>query len=110
MSHFVARFTEMQQDVHALAREKGWWERPREDGTCMMLMVGEIAEAMEAARKNWPQDDKLPEFCAVTVELADCIIRIMDFAELHGLKLAEAINAKHEFNKSRPHRHGNKAF
>ena len=42
-------------------------------------------------------------------ELADAIIRIMDFAQEYDLNLADAILAKHEYNKSRPYKHG-KAF
>ena len=44
----------------------------------------------------------------IAVELADCIIRILDYCGRAGIDIEEAINKKHEYNKSRPHRHGGK--
>lgn len=43
----------------------------------LMLMVSEISEVMEAYRKN-AQDDKLPQYSGVSVELADLFIRMCD--------------------------------
>jgi len=44
----------------------------------------------------------------LVVELADCVIRIMDFCAAFQLDLQAALNAKMLYNKSRPYRHGNK--
>jgi len=41
---------------------------------------------------------------------ADCIIRIMDYAESKGLRIAAAVVAKAAYNETRPHLHGGKAF
>ncbi len=49
---------------------------------------------------------KKPE--GVAVELADCVIRILDYCGHTGIDLEEAIRIKHEYNKSRPYRHGGK--
>lgn len=49
---------------------------------------------------------KKPE--GVAVELADCVIRILDYCGHAGIDLEEAIRIKHEYNKSRPYRHGGK--
>ena len=46
----------------------------------------------------------------VEVELADAIIRIMDAVRARGWRVAEAIVAKHEYNKTRPFKHGGKEF
>jgi len=97
------------EEVHNLAIEKGWWDKPREDGTCIALMHSELSEALEAARGGL-LDDKLTSRPGVEVELADCVIRIMDFCQARCLDLVGAIVDKHEFNKSREHRHGGKAF
>lgn len=40
----------------------------------MMLMVSEISEALEAFRKSL-QDDKLPQYSGIMVEMADLFIR-----------------------------------
>lgn len=103
--NFLASTIAMQDIVHANAREKGWWDETRNDGEIIALMHSELSEALEALRKGNPQDEKVP-FDNLTVELADCIIRILDYAGAKGLPLAEAIIAKHEFNTTRPHKHG----
>jgi len=41
-------------------------------------------------------------------ELADAIIRILDFCEHYGIDIDSAIREKMEFNKTRPYRHGGK--
>lgn len=94
-------------DIHRNARSKGWWDQPRNTGEAIALMHSELSEALEAVRKGNPQDDKVP-FDALTVELADCVIRIFDYCGGNHLPLVEALIAKHEFNKSRPYKHGKK--
>jgi hypothetical protein len=56
----------------------GWWANPRREKTLFMLIISEIAEAMEGARKECP-DDKLPHREMMEVELADTFIRCCDF-------------------------------
>lgn len=50
--------------------------------------------------------DKKPE--GVAVELADCIIRILDTCAFMGIDIERAIRAKMEYNRTRPYRHGGK--
>ena len=65
-----------------------------------MLMVSELAEAMEGHRKGL-MDDKLPHRKMIEVELADCIIRILDCAYGLGLDIGRAVSEKHHFNLTR---------
>ena len=55
-------------------------------------------------------DEHLPEFRSIEVELADAVIRIMDYAQRYGYRVPEALAAKAAYNKTRPRMHGGKAF
>lgn len=72
----------------------------RNKGELLMLMVSEIAEAMEGERKNL-MDDKLPHRKMAEVELADCLIRIFDYAGAFDLDLDGAVAEKMAFNAQR---------
>lgn len=74
--------------------------RSRNKGELLMLMVSEIAEAMEGVRKNLP-DSHLPEFRMEDVELADLIIRVLDYAGGFGIDLQAPFDAKNRYNATR---------
>jgi NTP pyrophosphatase (non-canonical NTP hydrolase) len=98
----------LQQAVHQTAVEHGWWDQARPIGEVLMLVVTELAEAMEAYRSGDTGSDKIQGFSKVEEELADAIIRILDFAGGHDLNIEGALAAKMEYNESRPYRHGGK--
>ena len=99
---------ELQEEAHRIAVEHGWWDRPRPAGEALMLVVTEVAETMEAFRAGNPRSEKIPGFSKVEEELADAVIRILDFAGGRGLDLEGALVAKMRYNESRPYRHGGK--
>ena len=99
---------QLQQEAHRIAVEHGWWDRTRSAGEALMLMVTELAEAMEALRAESPKSVKIPSFSKVEEELADAVIRILDFAGGNGLDIEGALAAKMQYNESRPYRHGGK--
>jgi NTP pyrophosphatase (non-canonical NTP hydrolase) len=89
------------------AANQTWWHHPatgeilhRNKGELLMLIVSEIAEAMEGERKNLA-DDKLPHRRMAEVELADAIIRICDYAGAFGYDLDGAVTEKLAFNARR---------
>lgn len=88
-------------------QNRRWWVDPatgetkeRNVGEMLMLVVSELAEAMEGHRKGLP-DDKLPHRPMLEVELADALIRICDMAGGLGLDLAGAVKEKLAYNASR---------
>ena len=89
-----------------------WWismvdgnKLSRNKGELLMLMVSEIAEAMEGERKDL-MDDKLPHRKMAEVELADCLIRIFDYAGAFGYDLEGAYQEKMKYNAQREdHKH-----
>lgn len=107
---FHRAWDDAQTRAHQNARAKGWHDTPREDGTMIALMHSELSEALEAMRRGNPASKKIPAFSHVEEELADVVIRIMDFAGLHGLDLGGAIEAKMAMNEGRSYRHGGKEF
>lgn len=99
-------------NINDMAREirddnEKWWTSPatgeplqRNKGEMLMLIVSEIAEAMEGERKD-RQDDHLPNRPMAEVELADAVIRIMDYSAGWGYDLEGAIAEKRAYNKTR---------
>lgn len=69
-------------------------------GEKLMLVVTEVAEAMEGYRKM-QMDDHLPHRNMLEVELADAVIRILDLSGGLGLDVPGAIAEKLVYNGSR---------
>lgn len=127
--------------VYELNKEKGFWDKERNVGELLMLVVSELGEAMEAHRKghfaklehfennisksriinkdpNY-EGDITPErayeahFSTLMKdtfedEIADSIIRLLDLSHGLNIDIEKHINAKIEYNKSRPRLHGKK--
>jgi NTP pyrophosphatase (non-canonical NTP hydrolase) len=92
-------------DVHA-ANIK-WWTnihtgepRPRNFGELIALCHSELSEALEGNRKEL-MDTHLPHRRMDEVELADCIIRILDVCAGFGLDIEGAYQEKMEYNVHR---------
>jgi len=97
-----------QADVHYTAVDKGFWTDPN-DGEKIALMHSELSECLDYVRNGNPASDHIPEFSGAEEELADTIIRILDYAGHKRFRVAEALLAKAAFNECRPFKHG-KAF
>lgn len=113
--------------AHRISREHGFWEEYEQTVEILaaadpglaskyvvdtklskMALVGsEVGEAVEGIRKPKP-DDHVPEFTSEEVEIADAIIRLVEYSEKYSLRLPEALMAKMKYNEGRPYKH-NKA-
>jgi NTP pyrophosphatase (non-canonical NTP hydrolase) len=105
----------LMQIIRKNNEEKGW----RSDGPelfmeKMMLIVSEISEAVEEFRDGKPLDQIFygpgnpPKPLGIPIEIADAIIRILDWCEANNIDIEEALLQKMEYNESRPYRHGGK--
>jgi len=80
----MKNLNELAAQVHAANHQ--WWHDihtgeplQRNRGELLMLVITELAEAVEGIRKNL-MDDKLPHRRMEEVEMADAVIRLLDFA------------------------------
>lgn len=128
------KISEWMKTIHKHSVEKGWYNPPKSSLENHMLIVSEVAEATEEVRKGClPAYTYMPGGSYIDIarddfelylssdvsdskpdgelmELADIMIRVMDYAESKGWNLEKAIEAKHYFNCTRPYRHGGKLF
>lgn len=121
---------EWAKEIHENACAHGWWDEERPLPEVLMLIVSELAEALEEARAGrgmeWTGctlDDggcysvgavEPCDKCAygkpegIAVEVADALIRILDWCGHEGIDIERIVREKHEYNRTRPYKHGKK--
>lgn len=108
---------ELQIYIHEWAKRLGWWdlevEKDRPVSSQIALMHSELSEALECIRDGMRPDlagavNGKPE--GFGIELADCVIRILDTCERYGIDLQGCIERKMAYNETREYRHGGKKF
>jgi len=103
---FIREWNNIAKKVYKNAVNHGFWKEEPNDGERMALIHAEISEALEALRDGNPSSSKIMEFSNLEEELADAVIRIMDYAFGKDLDIAGAIIAKIEYNQNREYMHG----
>ena len=91
---------EWARDIHQNAVEHGWWDEPRSFGDIVALCHSEV--------DGKPEHSCKPE--GIATEMVDCLIRILDWCGKEGVDVEAVLAQKHEYNRTRPYRHGGKAL
>lgn len=118
--------------AHEMAKSKGFWEGERNKPEMLMLIVSEVAEALEALRKDHYADKAAVELLSDDFfarggtkeeyaeifrnnvkssfedELADVAIRLFDLCGGLGIDLHSHVQLKMAYNSTREHKHGKK--
>ena len=108
----ITGINQVAREIHENAVEHGWWDEERGFPEVIALIHSEVSEALEEYRNHrepteiYIGDKGKPE--GIPYELADVIIRILDYCGYAGIDIDAAITEKHEYNKTRPYRHGGK--
>lgn len=119
---------ELAKEIHENAVAHGFWDEDRPLSEVLMLIVSELAEALEEARAGDKMNGRIscmhyysgegyvssvPTNCCkkpegIVVEVADALIRILDWCGHEGIDIEGIVREKHEYNKTRPYKHGKK--
>lgn len=118
---------QLAKEIHENAVAHGWWEEERELPEILMLCVSELAEALEEYRDDKPMlyysgkdaggnraeiiapvEPYITKPEGVATELADCLIRILDYCGSAGIDIEKVVEIKNRYNATRPYRHGGK--
>lgn len=106
---------DLQDAAHATAKTKGWWPPDEVSvellGSKIALIHSEVSEALECLRGGQLEVSRAgakPE--GLPIELADIVLRVLDFAGALGIDLEDAVLEKLEYNRTRAYRHGGRAL
>lgn len=117
--------TRLSRECHKDSLRKGFYNKPQELGTSLMLVVSELSEALEADRvgryakldtfKRRLQEEGEENFKEIfenevkdTVEdeLTDTLIRILDLSGKMDIDIGSHLALKIRYNQLRPYKNG----
>ena len=71
-----------------------------------LRVIGGIGGVPRRARDGMVRRYNKPE--GIAVEMVDCIIGILDYLQYRNVDIEAVLRNKHEYNVTRPYRHGGK--
>lgn len=101
----------LSKEIHQNAVDHGFYEPVPSFGEIIALCHSELSEALEQHRDGKPllyHTDGKPD--GVAVEMADCLIRILDWFGTVDIDVDAVVLSKHAYNRNRPYRHGGKVL
>lgn len=122
---------DLAKEIHDNAKAHGWYDDKRSFGEIVALCHSELSDALEEYRNGKPMAYYYPETpckCnlnayatdldkwhgekleGIATEMIDCLIRILDWCGSEGIDVDKLVRMKHEYNKSRPYKHGGKVI
>lgn len=134
MSDNGKTIAQMTEEVYDNNVEKGWQPSENTFAESMMMLVTEVAEAVEAFRDHGLNDatadhyDRMHGLCVhgeprgccsdgklskpegVGSELADVLIRLLDTCYTFNVDLVSEYERKMEYNRTRSYRHGGRTL
>jgi len=117
---------ELSKLAYENAKSKGFWDKPQETGTLLMLIVTELGEALEADRKNRfanrKEFSKVEDLNGIVFkslfeihikdtfedEIADAYILLSGLVKAYDIDIEYYIKHKMRYNELREKLHGKK--
>ena len=99
---------ELAKEIHENAVAHGFWDEDRPLPEVLMLIVSELAEALEEARAGDKMNGRISCMHYYSGEGYVSSAPTNCCKKPEGIDIEGIVREKHEYNKTRPYKHGKK--